>query len=282
MRSIVIILLLFLSGGLKAEEGFVEFLSDNLYESVVLIENRTASALPDEESDKYKPRGTGVLIAWDNCFYILTANHIIEDSDDLCVRFRRPGDTLQHAHISIDSLSQASQKSWISDDSLDLSLFEIEKSLIIKYKEKALNVDSMFADPYESLLGSGIYVVGYPSSIAGLDIHVVRKGSIAAILSNKKFLIDSQIYPGTSGAPVFSSTVPNLIAQVPYSNDINMEINFVGRQGMFLGIVVGYLYYRDVAVSRQTDRPRVTFEENSGLAVVISAPAIYEFLQSIK
>jgi hypothetical protein len=34
-------------------------------------------------------------------------------------------------------------------------------------------------------------------------------------------------------------------------------------------MVVDYLSYTDVAVSQQTQRPRITFEENSGLASVL-------------
>ena len=36
-----------------------------------------------------------------------------------------------------------------------------------------------------------------------------------------------------------------------------------------IGVVSGYVPYEDVAISAQTNRPRVIFEENSGMAVVI-------------
>ena len=41
------------------------------------------------------------------------------------------------------------------------------------------------------------------------------------------------------------------------------------RRSLLLGIVSSYIPYADVAVSRQTGRPRITFEENSGLAKVV-------------
>ena len=41
-----------------------------------------------------------------------------------------------------------------------------------------------------------------------------------------------------------------------------------------IGIVAAYLPYQDVAFSLQTKRPRVIFEENSGLAVVFPVEAI--------
>ena len=46
-----------------------------------------------------------------------------------------------------------------------------------------------------------------------------------------------------------------------------------------LGIVYQFLPYTDTAYSRQTNRPRITFEENSGLASVIPADYIEETIQ---
>lgn len=40
------------------------------------------------------------------------------------------------------------------------------------------------------------------------------------------------------------------------------------NRAYLLGIVAAYLPYQDVAISSQTRRPRVIFEENSGLASV--------------
>ena len=42
-----------------------------------------------------------------------------------------------------------------------------------------------------------------------------------------------------------------------------------GRDVCPIGMVKGYLPYSDVASSRQNGRARITFEENSALAVVI-------------
>jgi len=47
-----------------------------------------------------------------------------------------------------------------------------------------------------------------------------------------------------------------------------------------IGIVQGYLPYEDVAVSTQTKRPRVIFQENSGLAVVHPIDCIDETVRA--
>jgi len=36
-----------------------------------------------------------------------------------------------------------------------------------------------------------------------------------------------------------------------------------------IGVVKGFITYKDVAISEQTKRPRIVFEENTGLTVVI-------------
>lgn len=41
-----------------------------------------------------------------------------------------------------------------------------------------------------------------------------------------------------------------------------------------------YETYKDVAISRQTRRPRIVFEENSGLASVIPVDRVNELMQA--
>ncbi len=43
------------------------------------------------------------------------------------------------------------------------------------------------------------------------------------------------------------------------------------QRSSLLGIVSSYVPYRDVAYSEQTKKPRMIFEENSGLASVVPA-----------
>lgn len=50
--------------------------------------------------------------------------------------------------------------------------------------------------------------------------------------------------------------------------------------GKFIGIVGEYVPYQEVAISNQTGRPRVVFEENTGLSKVWSVPFIKEIIES--
>ncbi|MEN6615143.1 MAG: hypothetical protein ABFD12_01160 [Syntrophorhabdus sp.] len=47
---------------------------------------------------------------------------------------------------------------------------------------------------------------------------------------------------------------------------------------MLVGIVSSFIPYREVAVSEQTRRPRIVFEENSGLANLVPAWVLKGFI----
>ena len=53
----------------------------------------------------------------------------------------------------------------------------------------------------------------------------------------------------------------------------------ISKGSSLIGIVKGYLPYRDVALSQQTKRPRVIFEENTGLTAVIPVEKIRETIE---
>ncbi len=44
--------------------------------------------------------------------------------------------------------------------------------------------------------------------------------------------------------------------------------NYIKKQSL-LGVISGYIPYQDIAISLKTKRPRITFEENSGLTIVV-------------
>lgn len=45
-----------------------------------------------------------------------------------------------------------------------------------------------------------------------------------------------------------------------------------------IGLVLGSISYVDIAVSQQTKKPRITFEDNAGLTIVIPADAVLELI----
>ena len=90
-------------------------------------------------------------------------------------------------------------------------------------------------------------------------------------------IIDSFTFPGNSGGPVYWKPSSGLSMGKGLKGP-----SFPARQSKLVGIVKGHLPYREEAVSKQTGRNRIIFEENSGLALVIPASKILKLLESDK
>ena len=120
--------------------------------------------------------------------------------------------------------------------------------------------------------GDGVFVLGFPLGQAGDERNyaVVRHGIVARIQdwlkgNSSTFLIDASIFPGNSGGPVLLK--PELTSVVGTQHNDKCGL---------IGMVSSYLPYREVAISKQTGRPRMIFEENSGLGVVVPPNLIQE------
>ena len=104
---------------------------------------------------------------------------------------------------------------------------------------------------------------------------IVRQGCIGRIsdlLDNpqvESYLVDAFTFPGNSGGPVVSATSLNSILGTKSQN-----------ASYLIGVVKGFLPYQDVAFSKQTGRPRIAFEENSGLTEVIPIDYVEETIQA--
>ena len=118
--------------------------------------------------------------------------------------------------------------------------------------------------------GDEIFVMGFPLGLAGDERNyvIVRQGMVARIRDwyegySKEFLIDSSIFPGNSGGPVIAK--PTMFS---YGQTM--------PRPKLIGMVAAYLPYEDVAWSRQTGRPKMISEENSGLATVVPIDPILQ------
>jgi hypothetical protein len=123
--------------------------------------------------------------------------------------------------------------------------------------------------------GDGVFVLGFPMGLAGENRNytIVRQGAIARISDyldgkTKTFLIDSFVFPGNSGGPV--------VLKPEISSIQGTKSN---AKGALVGVVEGYQPYTDVAQSVQTKHNRITFEENSGLAVIVPVEFINEMVE---
>ncbi len=122
--------------------------------------------------------------------------------------------------------------------------------------------------------GNGVFMLGFPMGLVGetRNYPIVRHGVVARIQDYLRgdastFLIDSLAFPGNSGGPVIVE---------PQRTAVRGTI--ATTHALLIGMVSRYIPYTDVAVSAQTKRARITFEENSGLAEIVPIDTIKEIL----
>jgi hypothetical protein len=124
--------------------------------------------------------------------------------------------------------------------------------------------------------GDGVFVIGFPMNLAGKQRNyaIVRPGAIARVTdliesASTMLMIDSHVFPGNSGGPVILEPTMMAITGTKSNNSAYL-----------LGIARDYIPYTDYAVSQQTQHPRVSFEENSGLADVVPVDRINEAIKA--
>ena len=119
--------------------------------------------------------------------------------------------------------------------------------------------------------GASLFIIGFPMGIRSTQYSqpILRKAIVARI-DDDGIILDGFVFPGNSGGPV--------VYQQPFSA-VKTDSSLM-EGDWFAGMVTSYIPYTDVAISQQTLRPRISFEENSGLSQIISADKILKILQS--
>jgi len=150
----------------------------------------------------------------------------------------------------------------LSEEGIAVAVFDSDDHCAQRSRMKELGVSE----------GDFVYVLGFPfGDVGGYRNHVVaRSGSIARVgdsLSGSRpdFLLDALTFPGNSGGPVISR--PEL-GTIPGTKALN--------RALLIGVIAGSISYVDEAVSTQTNRTRVTFEDNSGLSTAFPVDYIEE------
>jgi hypothetical protein len=210
--------------------------------------------------------------------FLVTNKHVLKGNTLIYIRVN-PAATGAARGYDVRLSDEAGQPIWVGhrQKDVDVALLRIDFNMLIDQGMQA----SFFASDQHSLSVDGMiesgmaegdfaYVLGFPMGLVGEERNtvIVRGGTIARIRETLakptyRFLVDTTVFPGNSGGPVVSK--PEVIA---------IEGTRAEARANLVGIVSAYVPYIDVAVSQQTGNPRVTFEENSGLAVVFSVDCI--------
>jgi S1-C subfamily serine protease len=218
--------------------------------------------------------------------YLVTAKHVLDGwkaqqaagaakgqiVSDLMVRVNPVDVTAQATDIAIAEFKDTGVDWTHNPAGKDVSVVSVDIEVL---RKKAFGVmffpaDEMAADvaklrDLKVEAGDGAFVLGFPMGLVEewRNAVIVRGGVIARIedmlISRSDiFLIDAFVFPGNSGGPVVLR--PEITA-----------VNGTAAQtrSYLIGMVVSYQPYIDLAISQQTQRPRVQFEENSGLASVL-------------
>ncbi len=211
--------------------------------------------------------------------YIVTNKHVLEGLNAIYVRFN--SEVGPQGNDYLVSLKENNKQLWEGhrDNDIDIAVIPVEPSVLRNDKMRF----NYFRDDQHVMTlsdmkeqgvteGDPIYLLGYPLGMVNTNSQYViaRFGIIAKVRDTlathgKGFVIDTKNYPGNSGGPVILKTEATSIEGTKPIN-----------KAQLIGVVNSYIPYTDIAISAQTKRPRITFEENSGLANVIPVDYVRE------
>jgi S1-C subfamily serine protease len=204
--------------------------------------------------------------------FLVTNKHVLRNLTSIFLKFNPQNDQAS-IDFPIKIKKDDGTNAWFGhpDAKVDVAVLAINLDIMVKHGAKFEFIRSdgnafVTSELMEAGISEGdsVYALGFPMGIVDTDRQyvIVRQGCIARIrdLYEKRktdFLCDVMVFPGNSGGPVF---IKPDVASVTGSKP--------NQKSGLIGIVKGYIPYKDVAVSQQTQRPRITFEENSGLTAI--------------
>lgn len=223
---------------------------------------------------------TGFLIDHEGISYLVTAKHVVMKNNtlsdaNLCVFLNS-----KNGKSNVRKLSDIKSKfniDWIFHEQKDVDVAVIPFPLDKDDDDVKTIPENLFLDSKRLF---EIYETFFLSYQPGINYEavtpIVRTGAISLINSDKTFYIDAFAFPGNSGSPVFLKPSPIRF------DEAGISIGGDSLGGKFIGVVGEYLPYQEVAVSIQTGRPRVVFEENTGLSRVWPIEYVLEIFKSQK
>ncbi|MEI6633452.1 MAG: trypsin-like peptidase domain-containing protein [Chlamydiota bacterium] len=223
---------------------------------------------------------TAIIAEIKNVFHLITAKHVVMDMEsntlfdsDLRAFWNSKGGDI--ASRSISNIKTKLSSEWIfhRNRGVDIAIipfgFDEDDDIMAIPSEMFFPVDN-------SLEISDIFFLTYQPGIEPVKriYPVIRSGIISLVNEDGTYYIDAAAFPGNSGSPVFlkSTFIKSTERKVVISED--------PLAGKFIGVIGEYLPYQEIAVSMQTHRPRVIFEENTGLSRVWSVTFIKEIIES--
>ncbi len=218
--------------------------------------------------------------------YLVTNKHVLDNQNDIILRFNAKWDSPAKDY-PVKLTNQEWVKIWTGhpNEKIDVAVLWVDVNLL---DTEGMNYNFFRSDDtvftkddlikMETTEGDYVYVLGFPMGLVGIDRqHVIlRNWSIARIrdlFENRStdFMVDALVFPGNSWWPVVLR--PEMMSiQSTKSNS---------KAGL-IWVIKSYIPYQDIAISQQTNRPRIIFEDNSGLSLVEPVDYIIEAISEDK
>jgi S1-C subfamily serine protease len=211
--------------------------------------------------------------------YLVTNKHVVEGFAAAKIRANPQADEPAR-EFELALVGPNSTSLWFGhpDPAVDVAVVPINYQILL---DNEMQVNLFHSDAHASSRkqlveqgaaeGDGCFILGFPMGMVGerRASVIIRSGTIARLRDTlagaQDFLVDAQVFPGNSGGPVVSR--PEVVS---------IQGTSAMQKVSLIGIVRSYVPYQDIAISNQTSRPRVIFEENTGLASVHPVDCIEE------
>ena len=238
--------------------------------------------------------GTGFLLKVDmeskpgqSLILLFSNKHVFEGGNKFVVNFhgKKPGSEVPDLGNVYPFRAEDFSGAFYQhpDPNIDLACVNIS-SLIselhpkIFFKFLTIDFFSNFDEP-ELDVGQKVVFVGYPDSRFDRknNLPIVRDGIIAShpkvdFDGNKQFIIDAQVFPGSSGSPVF------LNVKEAQFNRGQINLGGGGLPYKFLGVVAATMIRNNKVDFIQAQHMPST-QEVIGLGIVFKATALHELIK---
>ena len=224
---------------------------------------------------------TGSLVMVDGVFYLVTAKHVIYDKQRQRLKDENLAVFYNMTNGKAAARTIASFKNdyiyWVFHQDPEVDIAMIPFPIDLNNDDVRVISDDLFTGTERLFELYDVFFLSYQPGIElGTRISpVARSGMVSIINPDNTFYIDAFAFPGNSGSPVFVKPSPIRF---------DKKGTVIGADelgGAFVGIVGEYVTYQEVAISVQTNRPRVVFEENIGLSKVWSTSFLREIIESV-
>jgi len=249
--------------GAFAEDGHTSMFNASWLKCVVSIEQL------DSPTSSH-PIGTGfILLSTNGHMILLTAKHVVLNGDgNLNTQLAwRLNQKTNASELISDQLQATLTGRWFVSSNSDLAC------RFISYRNESdfkIIPTSLLLSQKNLAVGAHVLILGFPMGLRSekYTTAIARSGMVARS-DGDELMLDCFVFPGNSGGPVVYS---------PYiKTGANLTSSMINDERI-AGVVIDYIPYTDIAISPQTKRPRITFEENSGLSHAVTADKILELI----